>query len=90
MSNKDLNYLVSFLSDVSFFSEVSQNSLSQLCESINIETFRKNETIFKKGDVGNAMYVVLNGKVKVHDGAHIYDEFEVGDCFGEYARNNFV
>jgi len=85
MSNKDLNYLVSFLSDVSFFSEVSQNSLSQLCESINIETFRKNETIFKKGDVGDAMYVVLNGKVKVHDGAHIYDEFGVGDCFGEYA-----
>jgi len=85
MPEKDLKYLVSFLKDVSFFSEVSQNSLTQLCESIIIEAFRKNETIFKKGDVGDAMYVVLSGKVKVHDGAHVYDEFEATDCFGEYA-----
>ena len=85
MSNKDLTYLVTFLQNVSFFSEVSQNSLTQLCKNVIIETFGKNETIFKKGDVGDAMYVVLTGKVKVHDGTHVYDEFEANDCFGEYA-----
>ncbi len=77
--------LINFLSEISFFSEVSQESLKHLCEHITEEAYIKNEIIFKKDTVGNSMYAVLKGSVKVHDKGHIYDTLSIGDCFGEYA-----
>ena len=77
--------LINFLSDISFFSEVSQESLQHLCDNITEETYIKNEVVFEKDTIGNSMYVVLDGSVKVHDKNHIYDTLSMGDCFGEYA-----
>ena len=85
MLNTELNQIIKFLNGVSFFSEVSEESLVRLCEDLNSEIFLKNESVFKKGDVGDAMYVILNGKVKIHDNKHIYGYQSVGECFGEYA-----
>ncbi|MDO5981238.1 sigma 54-interacting transcriptional regulator [Flavivirga spongiicola] len=77
--------LINFLSDISFFSEVSQESLQHLCDNITEETYIKNEVVFEKDTIGNSMYVVLDGSVKIHDKNHIYDTLSMGDCFGEYA-----
>lgn len=77
--------LIQFLSDIPFFSEVSKESLRHLCDNITEEDFIKNEVIFKKNTIGNSMYAVLDGTVKVHDKNHIYDNLSKGDCFGEYA-----
>lgn len=77
--------LLKFLSEIPFFSEVSQNSLQHLCDNINEESYIKNELIFKKDTIGNSMYAILEGSVKVHDNHHIYDSLSKGDCFGEYA-----
>lgn len=77
--------LVQFLSNIPFFSEVSNASLSHLCDNITEETFLKNEVVFEKNTIGNSMYAVLEGTVKVHDKTHIYDTLSEGDCFGEYA-----
>ncbi|WP_303315640.1 sigma 54-interacting transcriptional regulator [Flavivirga abyssicola] len=77
--------LINFLSEISFFSEVSQESLQHLCDNITEETYIKNEVIFEKDTIGNSMYAVLKGSVKIHDKNHIYDTLSVGDCFGEYA-----
>lgn len=85
MSNLETNELVKFLSSVSFFSEVSETSLSNFCKDLNFESYRKNETIFEKNDLGDAMYVIFEGAVNVHDNEHIYDTLESGECFGEYA-----
>ncbi|MDO6518871.1 sigma 54-interacting transcriptional regulator [Zobellia uliginosa] len=85
MNKTELHQIATFLSQVSFFSEVSQASLEHLCLDLNSETFLKRDTIFKKGGQGNSMYVILAGKVKVHDNQHVYGYLEKGDCFGEYA-----
>jgi len=77
--------LIKFLSEITFFSEVSKASLKHLCNNITEETYIKNEVVFKKDTIGNSMYVILNGSVKVHDKNHIYDTLGKGDCFGEYA-----
>ncbi|NMH86149.1 sigma 54-interacting transcriptional regulator [Flavivirga algicola] len=77
--------LINFLSEISFFSEVSQESLKHLCNHITEETYIKNEVIFEKDTIGNSMYAVLKGSVKVHDKGHIYGTLSIGDCFGEYA-----
>ncbi|AXT20326.1 AAA family ATPase [Flavobacteriaceae bacterium AU392] len=85
MSITELKNTIAFLNKVSFFSEVSTTSLSHLCEKLDTEVYRKGQSIFNKGDLGEAMYVILEGKVKVHENKHIYDHLSEGDCFGEYA-----
>ncbi|WP_298901191.1 sigma 54-interacting transcriptional regulator [uncultured Psychroserpens sp.] len=77
--------LVNFLSKVSFFSEVSKKSLKNLVANSTEESFRKNEIIIAKETIGDAMYVIINGTVKVHDNDHQYDTLLQGECFGEYA-----
>jgi transcriptional regulator with PAS, ATPase and Fis domain len=85
MSPSEVSGLADFLSTVSFFSEVSKESLINFSKYLDFESFRKNETIFEKGELGNAMYVIFEGEVKVHDQDHIYDSLAKGECFGEYA-----
>ena len=77
--------VVEFLSTVPFFSEVSEAALSHLCDDLSIVQYRRNETIFRKDDEGDSMYVILKGKVRVHEQDHLFGYLDEGDCFGEYA-----
>ncbi|MEM7185269.1 MAG: sigma 54-interacting transcriptional regulator, partial [Bacteroidota bacterium] len=85
MTSTELANTVEFLKNVSFFSEVGTESLTRLCKDLSFESFRNNETVFKKGDAGDALYVILEGAVKVHEEDHVFGAFETGHCFGEYA-----
>jgi len=85
MQKNQLNNFTTFLSQVPFFSEVSIVSLEHFCKDLKKQIFRKSESIFKKDDIGEAMYVILSGKIKVHENDHIYDYLSQGECFGEYA-----
>ncbi|WP_420322988.1 sigma 54-interacting transcriptional regulator [Flagellimonas sp.] len=85
MATTELNYLVDFLKSVPFFSEVDKASLLLLCKDAKTEHFGKNDCIIEKGAVGDGMYVILEGKVKVHDQSHLYSTLSPTDCFGEYA-----
>ncbi|SHG22015.1 sigma 54-interacting transcriptional regulator [Flagellimonas flava] len=85
MSVSDQHQLVDFLKGVSFFSEVSKTSLMQLSKNLIQEHFEINDAIIRKGDVGDAMYVILKGQVRVHDKDHLYIILNETDCFGEYA-----
>lgn len=85
MVQLDLENTVNFIKDIPFFSEVHENSLTNLCKDLETNVFRKNQVIINKGDQGHEMFVVLSGKVKVHDKDHIYDTLSQGTCFGEYA-----
>ncbi len=77
--------LIEFLSEIPFFSEVSKKSLKHLSENVKEEGYIKNETIFEKDTVGNSMYAIINGSVKVYEKNHIYGTLSKGECFGEYA-----
>ncbi|WP_190809170.1 sigma 54-interacting transcriptional regulator [Flagellimonas sp. S3867] len=85
MTTTELNHLVDFLKRVPFFSEVDKASLLQLCKDAETESFGKNDCIIQKGALGDGMYVILDGKVKVHDQHHLYSTLSPTDCFGEYA-----
>ena len=76
---------VKLLSQASFFSEVSDDVLSELYEKSIPENYYEHTSIFKKGDIGDAMYVILEGRVKIHEQNHIYGYMAEGECFGEYS-----
>ncbi len=47
--------------------------------------FKKGELIFREGDVGDCMYVVMDGKVQISSGGKKLSVMEKGDIFGDMA-----
>ena len=48
-------------------------------------TFREGDTVFERGATGEAMYIVLSGSVRVHDGDLLLNTLGEGEIFGEIA-----
>lgn len=49
------------------------------------ETYPKGTVIFEAGDDGDALYLILEGEVKISIDAHTIDMLEAGTIFGEMA-----
>lgn len=82
---KNIEERIKILKDVIIFSESDEKTLKRLASSLNEVFIGKNETVFHKGDELNAMYIIVEGKVIVHDGEHIFTQFGDKDFFGEYS-----
>ena len=46
-------------------------------------TVKAGDPLFRKGDSGNCMYVVLSGELKIGDGNKIYEQLSEGGLVGE-------
>ena len=74
-----------YLKGVPIFSEMGEEFLSSLALVLSGLKARRQQTIFKKGDPGDAMYIITSGSVRVHDGSHVLSRLSTNDFFGEYA-----
>ena len=52
------------------------NHLDEICVA-------EGETIFRKGDIGKAMYVVVDGRIRIHDGDRKIEMLGCDRVFGE-------
>jgi CRP-like cAMP-binding protein len=43
------------------------------------------QAVFEKGDMGDCLYLIVDGEVRVHDGEHTLNHLAEGDVFGEMA-----
>lgn len=71
------------LKAVNIFSNLPEHILAEIAEIIDIEEHTEGETIINKGDIGNSMYLIRKGKVKVHDGDKIFARLNENDIVGE-------
>lgn len=55
-------------------------SLAPHLEEVGLE---QGETLFEKGDLGRSMYLVVNGRIRVHDGDRTLATLEGGAVLGE-------
>ena len=76
---------VKILKAVSLFSQTSENYLKQIAELFTPIHFNAEQCIFEKGGPGDSMYVISYGKVKIHDGSHIFITLDSEQSFGEFA-----
>jgi len=76
---------ISFLRQVSIFSETGNDLLSSIASVLYGIKVKRQQTIFRKGDPGDAMYIITSGLVRIHDGNHVLSRLSVNDVFGEYA-----
>ena len=76
---------IAALKKVRIFSETSEVVLMEIAAVVSEETFKRGQNIFKKGDEGDAMYIINQGSVRVHDGNHVLSRLVQGQVFGEFA-----
>jgi CRP-like cAMP-binding protein len=74
---------VLFLKGVDLFKSIPGEELSAIAE-ITIEAeYNSTQTIFHEGEHGDAMYLIVNGNVKVHSGEQVFANLGPRQCFGE-------
>jgi CRP/FNR family transcriptional regulator, cyclic AMP receptor protein len=74
-----------FVRRVPIFKELRDDFLVRLASVMDELSFPANYTIFKQGEQGRSLYIVVSGRVKVHMGEQKLAIFPQGESFGEMA-----
>lgn len=73
------------LKDVDIFRYTPDDVLLDIAYSLEEQVVLPGEDIVKEGDVGDTMYIIVHGKVKVHEKEKFLAELGVRQVFGELA-----
>ncbi len=73
------------LRNVDIFATTPHDVLIQIAAALIPVQVVAGETVFDVGDPGDSLYVIAEGRVRVHDGDLLFNYLEVGDFFGEMA-----
>lgn len=76
---------VLFLKSIDLFSQIPGEDLAQVALISHEENREQGEEIFAEGETGDALYLVLDGKVRVHRQDRVIAELGERECFGEMA-----
>lgn len=76
---------VLFLKSIDLFSQIPGEDLAQVALITTEEARESGEEIFAEGEAGDALYLVLDGKVRVHRQEKVLAELGERECFGEMA-----
>jgi CRP/FNR family transcriptional regulator, cyclic AMP receptor protein len=76
---------VLFLKSIDLFSQIPGEDLAQVALISTEETREQGEEIFAEGESGDALYLVIDGKVRVHKNDRVIAELGERECFGEMA-----
>lgn len=74
---------VLFLKSVPLFREIPGEDLAQIAAIADELEFSEGDVVVKEGDIGEAMFIILEGRVRVHRAEKTLTEFGARDCFGE-------
>ena len=73
------------LKSIDLFETIPSEELIRVAQIADEEQFETDSLLFEEGDYGDSMYIVANGKVRVHKGERTIVELEKGACVGEMA-----
>ena len=76
---------VLFLKSIDLFRALPGEELAQIAEIAEEQPFAKGDPVFSEGEPGDALYLVVEGAVKVHRGDKELARLSVRDVFGEMA-----
>lgn len=74
-----------FVRRVPIFKELRDDFIVRLTSVMDELSFPANHTIFRQGEEGRSLYIIVSGRVKVHIGDKLLAEVEPGKYFGEMA-----
>ena len=70
---------------VNLFSELTGEEVFQIAQIAAEERYLAEEVIFREGDVGDSMFIIIDGSVSVYNQKKEITILEKGECFGEMA-----
>lgn len=76
---------VLFLKSIDLFSQIPGEDLAAIALIATEEGRDAGDEIFAEGESGDALYLVLDGKVRVHKVDRVIAELGERECFGEMA-----
>ena len=70
------------------FADLDEGELARIAEICQEQEFKSGEYIFKEGDAGNRLFIILNGEVRISrtipgSGEEALAVLKPGACFGE-------
>ena len=74
---------VLILKSLAIFSESPETILSELAPLMQEEEFEKGAILFSEGDIGDCMFVIYKGEVKIHKGSTTLAVLKEKEVFGE-------
>jgi signal transduction histidine kinase len=84
MDPHDIKRRINFLKKVQIFEESPNSILALIAEKLTEMEVSEGDHIVLKGELGDCMYIIRDGRVKVHDGEYIFSILKTGDVFGKY------
>jgi serine/threonine protein phosphatase PrpC/CRP-like cAMP-binding protein len=82
---REVNLKLEILHAMPLFRFVSYQELVRVLNITDVKTFKVGQTVVEEGDEGDALFIVLTGKVKVHAGGSTIVHLGPGQHFGEMA-----
>jgi len=76
---------VLFLKSIDLFRTLPSEELAQIAEIAEEQPLSAGDQVFGEGELGDALYLIVEGKVKVHKGDKQLVQLSVRDVFGEMA-----
>lgn len=71
------------LKSLAIFSETPETILSELAPLMQEEEAEAGTVLFNEGDIGDCMYIIYKGDVKIHKGSTTLAILQEKDVFGE-------
>jgi signal transduction histidine kinase len=85
VSETPLTTKLTLLKKIQLFSDLHKPALKKIAELLEEMEYQKGHYVFRKGDEGDAVYIITKGSVSVKDEDLVLSGLQVGDVFGEYA-----
>ncbi len=76
---------VLFMKSIDLFRALPSEELAQIAEIAEEQPMTSGEQIFAEGEPGDALYLIVEGRVKVHKGEKELVRLGIRDVFGEMA-----
>src|ERR1043165_2160388 len=74
---------VLLLKSISIFSDSPENIIAEVAHLLQEEEVDKEVDLFKEGDIGNCMYIIFIGSVRIHKGGQTLAVLNDRDFFGD-------
>jgi len=80
-----LDEKAAYLKKVNIFADTGDEFVLSLAAVLQSMKAKSQQVIVKKGEPGDALFIIVSGSVRIHDGAHVLSRLGKNDVFGEYA-----
>jgi len=84
-SETPFNTKLTLLKRIQLFSDLHKPALKKIADLLEDMEYQKGHYVFKKGDEGDAVFIITEGSVSVKDEDLVLSTLSEGDVFGEYA-----